>query len=150
MNRKQIEKAFFDYLGAKDLSKEVLSLITLPAIFLNYYDLVRFEQLSRENDQDMLLFEYGIYDWGKGRNFEISLTRQFYEVFPQSESQRIFQQKIIFFFAPKKYEQVTSFNKWSCDCTNLTEFEAQIVNSSGFIAASKDIPLKQEISVELV
>lgn len=28
---------------------------------------------------DMLLFQWGTYDWGSGRRFELSITRQFIE-----------------------------------------------------------------------
>src|SRR6187455_2946144 len=42
---------------------------------------------STDPDNDMLLFEYGIYDWqdGKGENFTISLVRQFYIENEESE-----------------------------------------------------------------
>jgi hypothetical protein len=30
-------------------------------------------------DGDMLLFQWGTYDWGKGRHFELNITRQFIE-----------------------------------------------------------------------
>ena len=30
-------------------------------------------------DGDMLMFQWGTYDWGAGRNFELNITRQFME-----------------------------------------------------------------------
>jgi hypothetical protein len=30
-------------------------------------------------DGDMLLFQWGTYDWGSGKNFELNITRQFVE-----------------------------------------------------------------------
>ena len=33
-----------------------------------------------EEDGDMLLFQYGTYDWGHGRWFELDITRQFLDL----------------------------------------------------------------------
>jgi hypothetical protein len=33
-----------------------------------------------EEDGDMLLFQYGTYDWGRGRWFELDITRQFLDL----------------------------------------------------------------------
>ena len=30
-----------------------------------------------DEEQDMLLFQYGVFDWGQGERFELDLTRQF-------------------------------------------------------------------------
>lgn len=34
------------------------------------------KKYNRRNDEDMLLFQYGVYDWGKGKNLEIDFVRQ--------------------------------------------------------------------------
>ena len=34
----------------------------------------------QEEDGDMLLFQYGTYDWGSGRWFELDITRQFLDL----------------------------------------------------------------------
>jgi hypothetical protein len=36
-------------------------------------------------DGDMLLFQWGTYDWGSGRNFELNITRQFIEEAAQDD-----------------------------------------------------------------
>jgi hypothetical protein len=33
-------------------------------------------EATAETDGDMLLFQWGTYDWGMGKSFEIDLTRQ--------------------------------------------------------------------------
>jgi hypothetical protein len=150
MDRAQIERSFFRYLKTKGLSNEDLSLLSLPTLFPDYYKEIPFEEVDRENDGDILLYQYGIYDWGEGRYFEIDLTRQFYEVFAETEDQQIFQQRVVFYFSADKFEQIQPFNSWSNECTDLDDFRQRILDSDGFVAASREIPLKLEVSVELV
>ena len=35
------------------------------------------ESLIESSDGDMLLFQWGTYDWGDGKHFQIDITRQF-------------------------------------------------------------------------
>src|SRR5688500_4669709 len=46
--------------------------------FFNNYEIKNVD--TSVPDNDMLLFEYGIYDWqdGNGENYTIGITRQFY------------------------------------------------------------------------
>ena len=44
---------------------------------LDLYRNERADDCSIEEDGDMLLFQWGTYDWGEGRFFEVDLTRQF-------------------------------------------------------------------------
>lgn len=45
--------------------------------FCRHYDKVKYPKCRPENDGDMLLFQYGVYDWGSGRWFEVRMVRQF-------------------------------------------------------------------------
>jgi hypothetical protein len=38
---------------------------------------VRCDEVDLENQGDMLLLQWGIFDWGKGKSFEFDITRQF-------------------------------------------------------------------------
>jgi hypothetical protein len=49
----------------------------LVEVMLEFYVRSRAIGLSQELQSDMLLFQWGAYDWGQGRNFEFDMTRQF-------------------------------------------------------------------------
>ena len=44
---------------------------------LAFYLVVRGEDVDLESDGDMLLFQWGTYDWGEGTSFQYEVTRQF-------------------------------------------------------------------------
>ena len=47
------------------------------ALWVAYYREVRYAGCDRANDGDMLLFQYGVYDWGDGSYVELDFVRQF-------------------------------------------------------------------------
>jgi hypothetical protein len=47
------------------------------ASMIAFYRDVRAEECDLEADGDMLLFQWGTYDWGHGPRFEFDITRQF-------------------------------------------------------------------------
>ncbi|MBN2583729.1 MAG: hypothetical protein JXL80_11740 [Planctomycetes bacterium] len=49
---------------------------TLQVMF-DFYAQVRFDDYVANESGDMLLYQWGTYDWGKGEHFELDLTRQF-------------------------------------------------------------------------
>ena len=44
-------------------------------VFIENY-LKESKKYNRQEDADMLLFQYGVYDWGNGKNLEIDFVRQ--------------------------------------------------------------------------
>jgi hypothetical protein len=43
---------------------------------LDFYREVRADDVVLEDSGDMLLYQWGTYDWGEGKHFELNLTRQ--------------------------------------------------------------------------
>jgi hypothetical protein len=46
-------------------------------LMIDFYSTVRAEDCDLDKNGDMLLFQWGIYNWGKGEFFEYNITRQF-------------------------------------------------------------------------
>ena len=46
---------------------------------LEFYRDVRAENCVTDEEGDMLLCQWGLYDWGGGASFQFNLTRQFIE-----------------------------------------------------------------------
>jgi hypothetical protein len=61
-------------------------------------------------DGDMLMFQWGTYDWGSGRNFELNITRQFIEEDAQDDD-AISQLRLTYKFGPTtELEEITPGN----------------------------------------
>ncbi|MDR1047352.1 MAG: hypothetical protein LBL64_06215 [Treponema sp.] len=78
-----------------------------------------------DKDGDMLLFQYGSYDWGKGRFFEFNITRQFIK---QNEDEP-YQLLMTLFFELIDCE---SYNCWSNDFDNLEKWVGNIKETEGY------------------
>ena len=69
---------FEKFLIGKGLQQRDLTLADgCEAVFDFYRDLrPRGHVFEQEKSSDMLLFQWGTYDWGMGEHFEFNLTRQ--------------------------------------------------------------------------
>jgi hypothetical protein len=81
--------------------------------------------VSDDEDGDMLLFQYGTYDWGNGKFFEFNITRQFIKV----NEDEPYQLSMTLFF-----EQIEckSYNSWSNDFDNLEKWIENIKETEGY------------------
>jgi hypothetical protein len=68
------------------------------ALMLSFYERVPAAGCSGPS-ADMLLFEWGTYDWGEGESFELSLSRQFIEQDGDGED-AISQLRLVFKYKP--------------------------------------------------
>lgn len=68
--------------SAEAKGKEIACLSPREAIDLmvDFYSAIRAEDCDLDADGDMLLLQWGVYDWGEGEMFEYNITRQF--IFP--------------------------------------------------------------------
>jgi hypothetical protein len=148
MTEDEITQAFRSFAGGKAINLDGLSLSDFPRLLIDYHKDVEFPDISRADDGDMLLFQYGTYDWGDGRFFEIDFTRQFYQLFTDTEDHEVIQQRFTFYFEPTNFQQIASFNIWSNAVAGLAEFEAAIVNSQGYQKALSHRPERFEISID--
>jgi hypothetical protein len=148
MNEGKVTDAFDSYAEKAGINLDDLSLSDFPRLLIDYHKDVEFPDVSRADDGDMLLFQYGTYDWGGGRFFEIDFTRQFYQFFTDTDDHEIIQQRFTFYFDPEKFCHIASFDIWSNAVASLAEFEATIVNSQGYQEAVGHCAEKFEISTE--
>ncbi len=68
------------------------------ALMRAFYDDVRFGGLVDESCADMLLYQYGTYDWGDGEEFVYDITRQL--SLADADGQELWQLSLRFTFAP--------------------------------------------------
>lgn len=88
------------------------------------------------DDADMLLYQWGTYDWGSGEHFELNLTRQFIEQSKQDDD-AISQLGFTFKFKPTVELRVLgNGNRWCHSLTELKSFREFVETSAPFLGAA--------------
>ena len=59
----------------KENLKSDNSIKNIIKVFTENYSTAN-KKFNRDKDADMLLFQFGVYDWGEGKNLEIDFVRQ--------------------------------------------------------------------------
>ena len=83
---------------------------------------------------DMLLFQWGTYDWGSGEMFELDITRQ---LIPKDAAydDEIWQLSLTYSFPPDdKLRALQEGNEWASGIAELRDFEAFVVSHPAFDA----------------
>jgi hypothetical protein len=103
---------------------------------LSFYQNVRATGLTKSALSDMLLFQWGVFDWGRGERFEFDITRQFISA-GRSGDEAISQLRCIAYFAPTAdLRSIPKANRWCESVANLDSFGAFIRNSDAYGAVS--------------
>jgi hypothetical protein len=144
-----LKNSFVNFLEGKGLELQGLSLQHFPLLFAAYFETVKFDGFSNGNDGDNILFQYGDYDWGNGKFFQINFTRQLYEIF-FDESHQILQLRVTFYYDSAKFITIEPFNVWSSSCKNIKEFQDTISISEAFNLALDETLIKIEMIVDTV
>jgi hypothetical protein len=121
MNAKNVKKEFLRYLAARGESVQKITPSRALESVLAFYLEVRAEGCDLTADQNMLLFQWGTYDWGKGEHFEVDLARQF--IFGDGEDEDVWQFHVMFRFAPiELFRQLANGDRWCKSLEELPEF----------------------------
>jgi hypothetical protein len=122
---------------------EVLCALTLEKgirLMLDFYRDVRAEGCSLEDEGDMLLYQWGTFDWGEGRRFQCNITRQFMEP-DEEEDDAISQLSFTFYYpASEFHDSLADGNQWCASPDELPEFEEFITGSAAFKAVKDSTP----------
>jgi hypothetical protein len=91
---------------------------------------------EQQEDADMLLFQWGTYDWGSGEHFSFNLTRQLI-VSEGAEDEGIWQLSLTFEFEPEdELRSLGSGNKWCHSLQELPGFREYVQRSTAFAACA--------------
>jgi hypothetical protein len=112
------------------------------ALMLDFYRDERAEGCPIDEDGDMLLFQWGTYDWGEGTRFAVDITRQFIREGDGSDD-FIRQLSLRFLFAPPDGTRaLSSGNRWCTVPDGLEEFRSFIDSSPVWPAIDSQNPTK--------
>ncbi len=102
--------------------------VVIISCMLDFYRDERTEDCRIEDDGDMLLYQWGTYDWGQGRWFDLNITRQF---IPEGgEDDEIFQLSVSAkYFPTPELDALGANNRWCESPSKLPQFNESIAES---------------------
>ena len=104
MKPRAAKKHFLQMLKPKAKRLSLLTPANGIALMIDFYVAERAEGCDLQLDGDMLLYQWGCYDWGDGEFFDFNITRQF--ISEAGDDDDIRQLRLTF-----KYEPTTDMRK---------------------------------------
>ena len=138
-SKKTLEQIVKSYITDNNITPE-----TALTSILDFYKNYKTDTESENTDDDMLLFQYGTYDWdGTGKKFEFNLTRQIID--PNDEEYH--QVKLTLYYNAADIGEIESFNLWSIDRPTIDDWKKVIMETEGFNRATKIKPFDYRIEL---
>lgn len=136
-------KALARFLADAGRPFEAASVREALARCLDFYGAQDVSGLSQEADADMLLFQYGCYDWGDGEFFQIGLTRQFIE---RGQDGDLGQLVANFRYEPnRELRALGDGHAWCHSRDELPAFREQVLGHAALAAAERYEPLGRSL-----
>jgi hypothetical protein len=138
MDLTAVEERFRRRLDDSNRDLATLDVVEGIDVMLSFYEEERAEGCEVGNDCDMLLYQWGIYDWADDA-FELDITRQL--IGPGGEDDDIFQLSLTFTFAPTNESRaVEKGNRWCSRPNEVESFRDFIHKSAAFQAVLGQVP----------
>lgn len=136
----------FVALNKLDLSATISEILRL------YAD-IRISNTSPEENGDMLLFQWGTYDWGEGNFFEFDIARQIIsaELEGEDPEEGIKQLNVTFKYSPNtSTKKLKDGNAWCESPSELSEFQDTILESSAYQWCVNEKPVSVVVNLDFV
>ncbi|MEZ5966939.1 MAG: hypothetical protein R3F56_24080 [Planctomycetota bacterium] len=127
MNSHDAKHEFVSFVGARGTAVASMTPGSAVEAMVSFYRDVRAEDCDMESSGDMLLFQWGTYDWGDGPKFEFDITRQLCR---SGEDEDIWQLHLTFRLEPT--DDLRSLGKGDSWCHSVSELDqfTQFVRST--------------------
>ena len=118
-------------------------------VVIDFYRSQRASELERGPETDMLLFQWGTYDWGDGSIFSVDIVRQFTsrQLFADPVLSQLY---VTATFEPGEFSDLSSSHFWCYSVNEFAEFHERILATSAYRRTADLRPRKSEILWELV
>jgi len=146
MNAGSAKNRFLQLIKPKAPQLSSLSPADGITLMLSFYENERADGCKMGEDGDMLLYQWGCYDWGQGEAFEFNITRQFVDAAGEDEGIR--QLSLTFRFTPgESLCKLAEGNRWCHSPDEVAQFRSFIESSAAYTAVAKAEPA--EVTLEL-
>jgi hypothetical protein len=134
MDPRTLRQQFLRAAAHEEVALQTSPLTVGVATMLRFYAKERAEGCDTAEDADMLLFQWGTYDWGPGTNFEVDIVRQV--ILPdQVDDDVIWQLHLTYRYEPTSaLHAIGQGDRWCSTPAELDELEA-FIEASGVVAA---------------
>ena len=105
---------------------------------LAFYQTMPASNLLNEPEADMLLFQYGTYDWGEGENFEFDITRQFIMADGEDDDAMSQLHCTVKFKPTRDLRAIGAANLWCKTKQEMAAFRSAILGSPAYELARKN------------
>jgi hypothetical protein len=110
---------------------------------LDFYRSVRADDVDLSESGDMLLFQWGTWDWGDGPTFQYDITRQFITAIddPDDADSSFWQLSLTLHFEPSDvFAAVGSGDRWCNLPGEVEDFARFIADSAASTVAQQSTP----------
>jgi len=102
---------------------------------IDRYSDTRLKGTDLDADGDMLLFQWGIFDWGKGRHSSVDLTRQI--ITSEDGEDVIIQLRCTYQFHESVLASMESGDCWCLSPKDTKGFSASVLSNPAFMTSLK-------------
>ena len=139
--------AFITRLTARAVDLTSLALAQGMSEMLDFFEGVRADDCA-SCDGDMLLFQWGTYDWGTGEHFEVDIARQFIAADLEGDDV-ISQLHLTYRFAPTSLlRDRGTGNRWCKSLAEISTFKDYIAGHPAIRAVSGMEPVEVALTYE--
>ena len=111
-------------------------------LMLDFYWQVRAENCPLDENGDMLLYQWGTYDWGDGRFFQCDITRQFILAGTEGDD-GMSQLSFTFYFHPSaEFDALKAGNRWCASPAALAAFQSFVTGTDAYRVVASSTPVK--------
>jgi hypothetical protein len=123
---KKVEDKYKKWIGENFNEGQLSNVDEIINVSLKLFHEIKVKGIVDDDaDGDMLLFQYGTYDWGNGKFFEFNVTRQFIK----ANEDEPYQLSMTLFFEPIECKR---YNCWSNDFDDLGKWVEKIKETEGY------------------
>lgn len=139
-----LEKAFGEFARDAGVDPAKDSPTSVFDLMLQFYAQVRVAGCDPADDEDMLLLDWGSYDWGEGRAYEIDLSREI-----TVAGGKIRQLHVLYRFPnAAELSGIPQGNDWWGSPDRVDEFADVLKSNVALVAAAGSEPISVEIYCE--
>lgn len=147
----EADSTFERFLADRGMTVDEADPVAAIGAMLDWYEDERAEDaVPDDEDGDMLLFQWGTYDWGEGPTFEVDITRQLIDAADEDDD-AIFQLSLT-----SKYEPTDATaslgkgNRWCTSPAGIDEFRRYVETHPAVAFVGENAARVTELSYENV
>jgi len=143
------ESAFRAYLEQERVELDSVAAASAFRLMIGFYLSERADDAAAiEENGDMLLVQWGTYDWGHGPSFEYSMTRQLI-LAGEDDDDSIYQLALATHFEPShETDLLTSGDRWCSSPADVPEFEIFIAGLPATSWTNGRSPLRVTLAMD--